>query len=678
MCETAPVASPAARDRDRGLCDKPAGVAVLELLATMEEARQGDRREGILLRQSRGWFSVAGMGQEGVAALAYALRDDDIVFPYYRDRALCLARGLTTYDMALAFFAASESSSGGRQMPGHYGSASRRLFSVATPTASQCLPAAGAAWAARMERSDRIVICCVGDAAIRQGEYYEAVAFAVQENLPLILVIEDNGYGISTATAAHHPYRLGVLGGDYVIRADGRDVDAVYAAAETAVARARSGSGPSVLWFEMDRLCPHTSSDDHRVYRSEQDIAAMAERDPIDLLSRRAIAEGILAEDAWQALKEQIACSVERDYERASSAAKPEPVEAETNLYCADPIIPPLPDALTTALASEGSCTIVQAVTRTLAEALARDPRVIMFGEDIEDPKGGVFGLTRGLSTAYPARVVNSPLAEATIVGLAVGLSAQGWKPVFELQFVDFAGPAFSQITNQAATLRWRTNGDQACPMVILAPCGAYLPGGGIWHSQTNEGIWAHVPGLRICIPSAPADAAEMLWTAMHMGDPVLYLIPKHLFRRRMPIAEMPVCTPGRAVMRRAGDDVTLVTWGNCTELALECAERSAKEGVSVEVLDLRWLNPCDWDGIAGSLARTGRLIVLHEDSRTGGFGDTIVAEMTSRVQRWDLFLAPPQIVARRDVPVPFAPVLEYGVLPDAEGVMRAIHEVMG
>jgi 2-oxoisovalerate dehydrogenase E1 component len=376
-------------------------------------------------------------------------------------------------------------------------------------------------------------------------------------------------------------------------------------------------------------------------------------------------------------MRAEIVREVEEAYERASAAAQPPVDQVIAHLYADEQPVPPLPTSLQRALSAASPITMVQAIVETLRATLSVYLHVMMFGEDIEDPKGGVFGLTHGLSTAFPGRVVNSPLAEATIVGTAVGLAACGRLPIFELQFVDFAGPAFGQLVNQVATLRWRTAGDQECPVVLLAPCGAYLPAGGMWHSQTNEGFWCHIPGLRVCVPSTPADAAGMLWTAIHMGDPVLYLIPKHLFRKRMPVDELELSAAGRCAVRREGTDVTLVAWGNCTELAAECAETAQQEGVSVEVLDLRWLNPCDWKGIQASLEKTGRLVVVHEDSRTGGFGDTVVAEMTARAERWNLFLAPPQIVARTDTPVPFAPVLEYAALPDKARVMSAIREVM-
>ncbi|NLI00880.1 MAG: 2-oxoisovalerate dehydrogenase [Chthonomonadales bacterium] len=650
----------------------------LDVLRIMEASRQGDRREGILLRQSKGWFAVGGMGQEPMAALAYALRPDDLLFCYYRDRALCLARGLTTYDLALEFFARADSCSGGRQMPGHHGCKRLGIVSVATPTASQCIPAAGAAWAAKLQGTDRVVACCVGDASVRQGEFYEALAFALQEKLPLVMVVEDNGYGISTPTAPHDPFRLRVLDSSSLVRIDARDPYVVLEATLDAVERARRGGGPTTLWCEMDRLCPHTSSDDQRVYRSADELAEIAHRDPIRKLVKRVVDDGLISAEDWQYEAEAIARAVEADYDRAFAAPEPDPAGLLSNTIGTGLSIPPIPGELASALVRDEPITMVEAINLTLQHALSLDPTIVMFGEDIEDPKGGVFGFTKGLSTAYPGRVRNSPLAEATIVGVGVGMAVAGCRPVFELQFIDFVGTAFNQLVNQAATLRWRTNGDEICPMVLMAPCGAYLPGGGIWHSQTNEGIWAHVPGLCTAVPSTPADAAAMLWTAIHMDDPVLFLIPKHVFRRRSRITELPEGAPGTAAVRRSGSDVTLVTWGSTVVLADEAAQRAGNEGVSVEILDLRWISPCDWPSVEASVARTGRLVVLHEDNRTGGFGETVVAQMTSHPERWDAFLAPPQIVARMDTQVPFCPSLEYAALPDLDAVMEAIRTVMG
>lgn len=654
------------------LAEDMQALPALDLLKIMELSRQGDRREGILLRQSRGWFQVAGMGHEPIAALAYLLRPDDYLFPYYRDRALMLARGVTNYEMALAYFARRDSSSGGRQMPGHYNSRRLNIFSATTPTASQCLPAAGAAWGLKLNGGDSVVVCLIGDASTRQGEYYEAVAFAIQENLPLVMVVEDNLYGISTLTERHNPYRLKVFNEEHVICVNARDPYEVYAKGATAIARARQGGGPTVLWCELDRLCSHTSSDDHRVYRSSEEIARMALRDPIPNLAQRLIDAGELTEEEWQRCQEEIARQVEYDYLRAEAAADVEPEQAMEWLYAPPGPVEPPP------IAPAESMTMVSAINDTLRAALTEDDRIILLGEDIEDPKGGVFGLTKGLSQQFPERVFNSPLAEATIIGLAVGVAAVGYRPVFEVQFIDFLSTGLNQLLTQVATLRWRSVGEWACPMVLIAPYGAYLPAGGPWHSQSNEGIWAHIPGLKVCVPSTAEDAAGMLWTAIRGEDPVLFLVPKHIFRKRAAVETFPAVPLGKCAVRREGVDVTLVAWGNGTELAEEAARRAMEEeGVSVEVIDLRSITPCDWEGVAASVQKTGRLVVLEEDARTGGFGQTLIAEMTAHRQRWDSFLSLPQLVARKDVHVPYSPTLEYAVLPDIEQVMAAIRAVM-
>lgn len=650
------------------LTHKETALPARALLHVMALAREGDRREGILLRQGKGWFQVSGSGHEALAALVYALRPDDYLFPYYRDRAMALARGVTNYELALAYFAKQDSSSGGRQMPGHYSDRKRNIFSVATPTASQCLPACGAAWAFQLEKSDRIVLVSVGDAATRQGEFYEALAFALQEKLPIAFIIEDNRYGISTPTTKFFPYRLGALSENHLVKVDARDPFLLFEVAKSQFQRLRAGEGPVVLWCELDRLCSHTSSDDQRVYRPLQELEEEARRDPLILLANRLIQEGLLSEEEWQAEREAIALQVDEDYQMAQLAADPSPNTSLTHLF--GPPSAPLPPPVS----FTGETTMVAAVNQTLQKALEEHPKVILFGEDIEDPKGGVFGLTKGLSRLFPGRVVNAPLAEATIVGTAVGLAAAGWRPVFELQFIDFICPSLNQLMTQVSSLRWRTCGDWSCPITLIAPYGAYLPGGGLWHSESNEGMWAHIHGLHIAIPSTPEDAAALLWTAIHGNDPTLFLLPKHIFRKRSPVSTpVPPLPFGRAAIRRVGQDVTLVTWGNCIEIAEQAAEQMEREGVSVEILDLRTLVPCDYDAIAASVQKTGRLVVVHEDARTTGFGQAILAEMVSKPERFNLFLSPPQLVAREDVPIPFNPILEYGVLPDMDKVIEAI-----
>jgi 2-oxoisovalerate dehydrogenase E1 component len=645
----------------------------LDLLRTMMLSREGDRREGILMRQGKGWFQVPGMGHEALAAIAYHLRPDDYLFPTYRDRALMLARGMTTREIALDFMARAGSSSDGRNMPAHYSSRALNVFSVATPTGSQCLPAVGAAWGVKLAGDDRVVVCSIGDAATRQGEFYEAVCHAIQESLPIVFVVEDNQYGISTPTQNMLPMRLHVFDERWVVFVNGRYANEVYEKSGEAIRKARSGGGPTILWCEIDRLSSHTSADDHRVYRPTEEIEAMFERDPIRLFAEQLIAEGALTQEQYEQMQAEIVREVDAIYQEVERIPLPDPARVLDHLFGEPPAqYKPLPLEV-----EREPTTMVAAFNRVLHAALETFDNIVMFGEDIEDPKGGVFGFTKGLSTKYPERVRNSPLAEATIVGTAVGLAAMGYRPVFEIQFIDFITPGFHQLVSQIATLRWRSKGEWKCPLVIYSPYGAYLPAGGMWHSQSNDGWWAHTPGIRVAIPSTPEDIVGLFWAAIQDDDPTLLLIPKHIFRVRMPVQAYRAIPFGKAAVRREGTDVTVVAWGNTLELAFQAAEQFAQQGVSLEIIDPRTLVPFDWETVEGSLAKTGRLVVIHEDNRTCGFGQAIITEMTSVPERFNLLLSPPQLVARYDVHIPFCPELEYAVLPDLARVMQAIQTTL-
>lgn len=642
----------------------------LDFLRLMMLSREGDRREGILLRQSKGWFQVSGMGHEALAAMQMSLREDDYLFPYYRSRALMLARGMSGYELALAYFAKRESSSGGRQMPGHYSDRKLNVFSVCTPTGGSLLPACGTAWAMKLAGKDGVCVASVGDAASRQGEFYEAIAWAVQEKLPVIFVIEDNKYGISTPTDHFFAYKIGgILSEEHLVKVNGRLIDDVDKCTKAAVEKARRGDGPTIMWCDLDRLSSHTSSDDHRVYRDLADIEAMADRDPIKLLKDELIASGEITEADFQRMQEEVAAEVDADYLKAEKAADPLAAEVYAHSWGDDKPaeVPPI---------EAGPQTMVEAINKTFRKALENDPGVVFFGEDIEDPKGGVFGLTKGLSEAFPKQVFNSPLAEATIMGAAVGMASAGMKPVFELQFIDFVAPGWNQITTNMSTLRWRSFGDWTCPLVIYAPYGAYLPGGSLWHSQASEAYLAHTPGLKVAIPSTPEDAAGLFWTAIHSDDPCFILIPKHIFRKRVEVKKVEPVPFGKARIVREGKDVTLVTWGNTIEIAEEAATRLGGE-CSVVIIDLRSIVPCDYETITASVEKTGRLVVLQEDTRTGGFGQTVISEMVGKTERFNLFLASPQLVSREDVHIGYNPIYEYAALPDVDQVVAAIRTTM-
>ncbi len=643
----------------------------LKLLKLMYLSREGDRREGVLHRQSKGWFQVAGMGHETMAVIAQMMEPDDYLFPYYRDRAMVLGRGVTTAELATTYFAKRGGSSGGRQMPGHHSDRKRNIWSVPTPTGANALPGCGVAWAMQMQDKNNVVVATVGDAATRQGEFYEAVVFAVERQLPIVLIVEDNEYGISTNTSKFNPFKLGIFNEEEVVSVDARHPDQLFEAGSTALDKARSGRGPTLMWCQLDRLCSHTSSDDHRVYRPQHEIDEMMARDPIIVVANELIEAGELTEQDWEAIKKEINEEVDRVYIAAELEQDPLAEETMLHLLGDEPTATPPP------IEGNRKWRMVDAINQVFKAGLEQDDRKVFFGEDIADPKGGVFRLTADLSTMYPERVFNAPLAEATIAGVACGMACYGMRPVFELQFIDFMGPAWNQIGQNLCTLRWRTFGEWTCPSVIYAPYGAYLPGGSLWHSQANEALFAHTPGLRVVVPSTPEDAAALMWTSMQSEDPTIFLIPKHLFRLSMEVgAEVPAVGFGEARIRREGTDVTLVTWGNCIEQGLAAAEHVAAE-TSVEVIDLRSIQPWDKQTIVDSVEKTGRLVVVQEDGESCSVGQMIVSEITGDPESFSLLFSSPQLVSKLDVHIGYNPIYEYAALPNTEQVVQAINVTM-
>jgi 2-oxoisovalerate dehydrogenase E1 component len=640
----------------------------LEILKLMQLSREGDRREGVLLRQSKGWFQVAGMGHEALAQLAMQLGPSDYLFPYYRDRAMAIAKGITNADSASAYFAKIGSSSGGRQMPGHFSDRRLNIWSVPTPTGANLLPACGVAWAMQLKNDPSVVVATVGDAAARQGEVYEAISFAIERQLPIVFIVEDNQYGISTNTEEFNPFKLNVFDDRHLVHVDARHPDNVHEIAGPVLSKARDGGGPTVILAELDRLCSHTSSDDHRVYRQPAEIEAMFARDPIEVLARELIDAGEITSDDWQQIKTEISAQVDREYLAAESETDPLPADLMSEITAP----PPTPTA--PPISSGTKLRIVDALNETFRHGLQTNSEMVMFGEDIEAPKGGVFGLTANLSDEFPTRVFNSPLAEATIAGVGIGMASYGMRPVFEFQFIDFVGPAMNQIGQNLSTLRWRTNGDWTCPAVFYAPGGAYLPAGSIWHSQSNESIFSHFPGLRVVVPSPPEDAAGLVYTAKLGVDPTLVLIPKHLLRQPMMVPDPSPAIPfGSARIRQTGEDVTIVAWGNCIELAF-LAARELEEEMSIEIIDLRSVQPWDRQTITDSIAKTGRLVVVQEDGRSSSVGQMIISEMTSAAESFYSLVSPPQLVSKPDVSIGYNPIYEYAAVPDVERIVAAVY----
>ena len=638
----------------------------LRLLRIILESRHADRREQNLIRQGKGHFHVSGMGHESLAAVSIQMEPDDYIVSYYRDRGLVLGRGMTTRQLGLEYFAKRSTGSGGRQMPSHYSDADLHIWSVPTPTGSQLLPACGIAWGIKLDAKKNVVVTTIGDAATRQGDFFEAICFAKEKKLPVLFLVEDNAYGISMPTRKTNPLALDILEQDNWRQIEGQDVQQVYDAAAEAFEKIRAGSGPFFFWVKMERLSSHTSSDDQKLYRSADELRDLAKCDPLTCWKDRLINEGVITEKDYAQLDNEIKERVRREYTDAEKAEDPSPNELLANVTKPTPKIEK-------EILPAGKYRIGDTVNKTLRAGIEENSERILFGEDIEDPKGGVFRLTQKLSTEFPRQVFNSPLAESTILGVACGLAAYGKRPVFELQFIDFIYPGFNQLVTNISTLRWRSFGNWKCPAVIYAPYGAYLPGGSLWHSQANESALAHYPGLNVVIPSTPADAAGLLWTAMHSEDPVIFLVPKHLLwaehEYTNPIRAVPF---GKARTLREGSEVTMVAWGNTTEKSLEALNEIGNE-ISVELIDLRSIVPWDAAAIEESVHKTGRLVVVQEDTENCSVGQMIISHVTGTPGLWNELLSPPILISKPNVVIGYNPIYEYAALPDVEQIVTAI-----
>ena len=643
----------------------------LALLRSLWRSRLGDLREQSLIRQGKGWFHISGMGHEALAGLALHMEADDYAFPYYRDRAFCLQRGLTDRDMALAFYAKRESSSGGRQLTGHFSDRALNIWSHPSPVGAHLLPACGAAWGMQLDGKNNVVYASLGEASARQGDFFEAVCFAKERQLPVVFVVEDNRIAISTSTTKTNPIALGVLNQEEWCRVDGSDVEAVAVAGKKAIEHARAGKGPGFIWCDVERFSNHSSADDQRMYRASDELDAMHTRDPIAIFQRSMIEDGLLSEDEATVLEEEIREEIRAAYRDASTMQ--DPLAEECGLHLTGKTTAP---ETMPSMELGQSCRMLDAVNKTFHCAMDTLPDVVFFGEDIADPKGGVFNLTKGLSTKDPLRAINSPLAESTIMGVSVGLASYGKRPCFEIQFVDFIYPGWNQLVSNMATLRWRSFGHWKCPLVIYAPCGGYLPGGALWHSQASEASFARVPGICVVVPSTPADAAGLFWTALHGEDPTIILLPKHLMWAEQKVKDVTPVPLGQARTIREGALLTLVTWGNCVELVEETlAEMDAD--LDVELIDLRSIQPWDRECIARSIQKTGRLIIVQEDNISASVGQMIVAEMCGRHEVLQSLKSPPVIVSKEDVHVGFNPIYEYAALPDRERIAAALERLL-
>ena len=701
---------------------------LIELYRILYTSRKIDDREIILKRQQKIFFQMSGAGHEAVGAAAgMALRAGyDWFYPYYRDRALCLALGAKPYDMFLqGVGAADDPSSGGRQMPSHWGYKDLNVVTQSSPTGTQILQAVGCAEAGRYfaahEKSaakvpgdyrefkdvtfhgDEVTYVSLGDGTSSEGEFWEAMNAASLGKLPVIFSVQDNGYAISV------PVEAQTAGGSisrlvsgfpsfHFQEIDGTDPVASYGAFRRAAQYCRDGHGPAFIHSHVIRPYSHSLSDDEKLYRPESERERDAARDPVTRTQIFLLREGILDEKGINQLEKQVDDELQIAVDRALTALPAAPESVTRFVY--SPSLDPASAVFSTQpVVQEAESkkatpkTMADAINSTLHDEMKRDERIVVFGEDVADctreeylrqklvkGKGGVFKLTHGLQTSYGTeRVFNSPLAEAAIVGRATGMATRGLKPIVEIQFFDYIWPAMMQIRDELAVIRWRSNNAFSCPIVIRVAIGGYLTGGAIYHSQCGESAFTHIPGLRVVFPSNALDAAGLLRTAIRCDDPVLFLEHKRLYRetyRRAPYPGPDFMIPfGKASIVQPGSDLTVVTYGATVPRALQAAQKLEREhGIKVEVIDLRCLNPFDWETIAASVAKTNRVIVAHEDSLSWGYGAEIAARLAD--QLFDKLDAPVRRVAALDTFVAYQPILEDAILPQVGDLFRAMKEL--
>jgi 2-oxoisovalerate dehydrogenase E1 component len=689
-------------------------------------SRALDDREITLQKQSRVFFQISGAGHEILLlALARSLRPSyDWFFPYYRDQALCLALGVTPRDILLqAVGSADDPSSGGRQMPSHWGSKPLNIVSQTSPTGSQCLPAVGCAEAARYIAPRKLVGCTaygdevtyvsLGEGATSEGEFWESLNTACRLHLPVLFLVADNGYAISVRAADQAPAPISELvrgfRGLAITKVDGTDYFTSRQKGADAIARVRAAEGPGLIHATVTRPYSHSSQDTQAKYRSAEELLEEASHDPILRFEHQLIRGGVFSSEEADEIRQEARRYVAEMAKEALACARPDPATVTHGVVR----IPDLPDPELRhpgAAASAGAVTrqaafhlsdpmggpairgeavgMGDAIRLTLTELMGLDERVRVFGEDVADApedvlqvvegKGGVFGTTHGLQKTFGiARCYNTPLAEANIVGRGIGQALRGLRPCAEIQFFDYIWPAMHQIRAEAATTRWRSQGEFTVPLVIRCAIGGYVHGS-LWHSQSGESIFAHIPGLIVMFPSRARDAVGLLRAAFRCEDPVLFLEHKHLLRQKYAMDPYPeagfVLPPGKAACVRQGRDLSIVTWGAMVQKSLDAAERLAGEGTSVEVIDLRTIMPWDHDAVAETVARTSKLLVVHEDVLTGGFGGEVAAWAADHCYS-DLD-GPIRRIGATDTFVAYEPTLEQAILPQVEDIERAAREL--
>jgi 2-oxoisovalerate dehydrogenase E1 component len=699
---------------------------LIEFYRLMYLSRRTDDREILLKRQQKIFFQISCAGHEALlVAAGMALKPGyDWFFPYYRDRAICLALGNTVEEQLLqSVGAADDPASGGRQMPSHWTSKRLNIVSQSSATATQCLHAVGCAEAGRYFtnhpdaakkpkgaidyrdfkdvtfHADEVTYVSLGEGSTSQGEFWESLNTASNSKLPVLYLVEDNGYAISTPVEANTP------GGNisrlvanfpnfHFAEIDGTDAIASYEAMVEAVAYCRSGKGPALVHGHVTRPYSHSLSDEESHYRSADEIQADALRDPVLKMQTWLMREGILDAQGINELERKVDEEIQRATDRVLAAVLPKPESILKHVYSED--LRPMNaifDTKPEPTADTSEHTMLDLINVCLHDEMRRDERIVIFGEDVADAtrdkdlragkikgKGGVFKVTHGLQKEFGNdRVWNSPLAEANIVGRAIGMASRGMKPVVEIQFFDYIWPAFHQMRNEMALMRWRSNGAFSCPMVMRVPAGGYLTGGSIYHSQSGESLFTHTPGVRIVMPSNALDAIGLLRTAIRCDDPVIFLEHKNLYRSVFGRGQYPgpnyTIPFGKAAIVKPGKDLTVITYGAVVPRALEAARKMQREqGIDVELIDLRSLTPYDWDAIATSVRKTSKVIVAHEDMQSWGYGAEIAARIGDELFH-DLD-APVRRVGAMDTFVAYQPLLEDVILPQVDHLCKAMSDL--
>lgn len=654
---------------------------LLGVYRKMVTARRLDEKMLIMLKQGKSFFQIGCSGHEAaqLAAATVMRPGEDWAYPYYRDAALCLGLGMTAKEQLLCFLAkADDPNSGGRQMPQHYGHKELRIVSQSSATGTQFLQAVGSGMTRKWDKTKEIVYVSCGEGSTSQGDFHEALNWASREKVPVIFHVEDNEYAISVhiseQTAGGSVYSM-VSGYQNLARfnVDGTDFFETHLAFKKAADRARKGKGPTVIISHVVRLLPHSSSDDQRKYRTEDELSEDQAKDPITRFEQMCTAGKIINQKDFDKIKKEVFTQIDKDAEWAEQQDHPDIDTAMDHIYSNN-------GQLETADLNQiaDKIVIIDAINHALAEEMQTNDKMVIFGQDIADPKGGVFTATKGLTDKFGKdRVFNSPLAESSIIGTAVGMAVTGWKPVVEIQFGDYIWYGMMQIRNEVATMRYRSNNTWSCPMVIRVPVGGYIHGA-LCHSQSIDGYFVHLPGIYIAYPATAADAKGLLKAACRMDDPVMFMEHKGLYRQGYCATPEPdknyVLPFGKARVVREGDHVTIITWGAMVQKSIEAVKECNAIG-NVEIIDLRTLNPLDRESIRVSLDKTGKAMVVYEDNLTNGFGAEISAIIAD--EYFELLDGPIKRVAAQDSPVPYNWYLEKQILPQTSDIVAALTELL-